>query len=87
MKLTLSVLCGSMLLLGGLPLTLAADMNCGDNIIEGDQINGMSKEQIRKYCGDPDGESGGDWFYNKDGTNYHLHFNGDDQLDSISEDE
>ena len=73
MRHTLSVIFGSILILSGISPLLAADMYCGDHLIEGDQPNGMSREQIRKLCGEPDGgEAGGDWTYNKDGSTYHI---------------
>ena len=87
MRLTLSVMFGTTLLLGSIAPSIADDMYCGDQIISGGQINGMSKGQVIELCGKPDWEDYGDLFYKKDQSTYHLHFNGDDVLDSVSEEQ
>jgi hypothetical protein len=87
MKLMRSVFFGSMLMLYGLPTSMAADMTCGNNIIQGDQLNGMSMGEVESMCGKPESQYGSDWTYKKDQSTYILHFNGNGQLESIIEQE
>ena len=77
----------SMFVLGSIPPAMATDMECGDNYIEDDQFKGQTRAQIRQLCGAPDSEVDGDWIYNKDDSQYRLHFNGDGQLESMTENE
>lgn len=87
MQLMRSVFFGSMLMLYGIPTGMADSMNCGNNIIEGDQLNGMSMGEVENLCGKPDAQYGSDWTYKKDQSTYILHFNGNGQLESLSEQE
>ena len=65
---------------------MAGDMECGTNLIEGDEENGQTMSEIRQKCGEPDEVDGLDWYYKKEGgATYLLHFNDDGQLESVSE--
>jgi hypothetical protein len=77
----------SIFVLGGMPPAMATDMECGNNYIEDDQFKGQTKEQIRQACGNPTAEVDGDWIYNKDDSQYRLHFDGNGRLDSMTENE
>jgi hypothetical protein len=63
----------------------ASNMNCGTHIIEDSEQQGQSREEIIEKCGSPQKEVYGELFYEKNGVTYQLRFNGNDELETITE--
>ncbi len=63
----------------------AGTMVCGVKVIEDGQIPGQSRAEIHKKCGPPKSVSGNNWYYEKNKQTYRLHFNDNDELESIIE--
>ena len=62
----------------------AGSMNCGTHIIEDGQLQGQSREAIREKCGAPLREVSAEVIYKKNGVTYKLHFNGNNELETIT---
>jgi len=61
----------------------AQDMRCGNNLIQGDQIQPLLKEQVLEMCGEPTEKDYDRWFYQD--QHKILVFNGNDELDHIED--
>jgi hypothetical protein len=65
---------------------LAESISCGQFMIEDDQTDPVTKNEVLKKCGEPTVERGNDWVYERYGQNTKiLHFNDNGGLESISE--
>jgi hypothetical protein len=62
---------------------LAQEMRCGNNLIAGDQIQPLLKEQVLEMCGEPTEKGYDRWFYEE--QHKILVFNGNDELDHIED--
>lgn len=62
----------------------AGTMNCGTHIIVDGQLQGQSREEIKEKCGAPLREVFGEVIYKKNGVTYKLHFNGNNELETIT---
>lgn len=83
---TLKIVFSFVLLLSGSSIVLAANMECGTQIISDDQRNGQSKSRILELCGEPESKQGNTWYYKQpDGAIFRLHFSGSGELESIQE--
>jgi hypothetical protein len=58
---------------------------CGTHEISDNQIPGQSRAEIQQKCGAPQDSSGDNLFYRKGSVTYRLHFNDNDELESIEE--
>jgi hypothetical protein len=63
----------------------AGTMTCGTHVIDDGQPQGQPRAEIKKKCGTPKSGTYGDLYYEKNGVTYQLHFNGNDELDTITE--
>jgi hypothetical protein len=55
-------------------------MACHTSIISDDETDPPTRDHVVGKCGHPARVSGGDLFYETDGTSYRLHFNDDGKL-------
>lgn len=79
----LAMTIGYFLLLSWFPV-MAANMECSTHMISDEEVNGQTKSEIKKKCGQPDEIEGNNWYYKKEsGAVYRLHFNDDGELESI----
>ena len=62
----------------------AGTMNCGTHIIIDGQLQGQSREEIKEKCGAPLREVSAEVIYKKNGVTYKLHFNGNNELETIT---
>jgi hypothetical protein len=69
----------------GLGTASGDTMECGTHEIMDGQIPGQTRAQIKAMCGTPQDSSGDDLFYERGGRLYRLHFNDNDELESIVE--
>jgi hypothetical protein len=72
-------------LIFGNAIASAGTMSCGTHIIEDSEQQGQSREEIIKKCGAPKKNVYGELFYEKNGVTYQLRFNGNDELETITE--
>lgn len=83
----LKTLLGCILLFSGASIVIAANMQCGTQIISDDQREGQTKAEIIRLCGEPESKEGNTWYYKQpDGATFRLHFSGAGELESIQED-
>jgi hypothetical protein len=60
---------------------MAQEMRCGEELISGDQIEPLLKEQVLEKCGEPTEKDGFKWYYAQ--QEKVLVFNGNDELETI----
>ena len=48
-------------------------------------IPGQTRAEIQSKCGTPDSSAGDNLYYKQGGRTYRLHFNDNDELESIAE--
>ena len=70
----------SAVVISSLP-AMASEMRCGENYIEGDQIDPLTSEQVVEKCGEPTSEAADHWYYEEQGKI--LIFNSDGKLETI----
>jgi hypothetical protein len=59
----------------------AQEMRCGNGLIEGDQMQPMTTDEVEEVCGEPNEIIGYEWFYHEQGKV--LVFNGNNELETI----
>jgi hypothetical protein len=59
----------------------AQEMRCGNRLIEGDQIQPMTTDEVEDACGEPNEITGDEWFYHEQGKV--LVFNGNNELETV----
>ncbi|MEM8563002.1 MAG: DUF2845 domain-containing protein [Pseudomonadota bacterium] len=65
------------------PAALAQDMRCGNQLIAGEQIHPLIKEQVLEICGEPTSKDMDRWYYEE--QHKILVFNGNGELEEIQE--
>jgi len=79
---SIRLILSSVVLVSTLP-AMAEDMKCGNQYIEGDQIEPLLKEQVVEKCGEPTSKEGDHWYYESQGKI--LVFNSDGLLMSVQD--
>lgn len=78
---------GVLLLLSGSGNASAAMMVCGTHEIRDGQIPGQTRAEIQTKCGAPKISDGDNLYYRRGEVSYRLHFNVNDELESIQEEQ
>jgi len=68
----------------GFGTAAAGTMQCGTHLIEDGQVPGQSRLEIRQKCGAPENGDGDNVYYTRGNVSYRLHFNDNDELESIT---
>jgi hypothetical protein len=63
----------------------AGTFSCGTHEISDEEIPGQSRAEIQGKCGAPQDRSGDNLYYRRGDVTYRLHFNDNDELESIEE--
>ena len=61
----------------------AGTLRCGNHLIHDGELNGPTKYEVLKKCGEPLTRMGHTWIYKSGGRTKSLHFNGNGMLITI----